>query len=195
LSTWQICTLGPAGTDHENAARSYCEHRGLDHKLLLVDAITAALPFVQGGPRRLVVVNSAHPDSDLLTTRSWRQVGIVDMFVMATKPLALVSRPGSKPGSIAIMPSTRGYVDLSRWERVHYVTAKPVALREVLAGTADSAIVSFDGYQAHRDQLQLDERIGPVECGWLVFSRRSSVAAGIVACEPSPACLRAAGEA
>ncbi len=181
MSTWRVATLGPAGTDHEAAARRYCEHRALDYRLTFFDVVDAALPFVERGLRHLAVVNGAHPDVDLLTTLKWREVGIVDMFVLATKPLALVSRLGVKPMSIAIMPSTRGYVDLSRWERVERVTAKPVALQKVLDAEVDSAIVSFGGYEAHRDQLHLHDRIGPVECGWLVFARRTAVREGILA--------------
>ncbi len=184
MSTWQVATLGPAGTDHEAAVHRYCAYRGLDYQLTLLDVVGGALPFVRTGPERLAVVNSAHPDVDLLTTREWRDVGIVDMFLLATKPLALVSRRGVRPVSIALMPSTRGYVDLGRWERVEYVTAKPLALRLVLAAAVDSAIVSHDGYEAHRDQLQLEERIGPVECGWLVFAARATVLEGIRGCEP-----------
>lgn len=185
MSAWQVATLGPAGTDHEAAAHRYCGYRDLDYQLTLLDVVDEALPFVRKGSRHLAVVNSAHPDVDLLTTRGWRDVGIVDMFLLATKPLALVSRPGAgAPASIAIMPSTRGYVDLSRWERVEYVTAKPIALRRVLTGAVDSAIVSYDGYEEHRDRLRLDEPIGPVECGWLVFAVRDAVRDGIHVCAP-----------
>lgn len=182
MSGWRLATLGPGGTDHERAAARYIRLRGLDCQVDLLDDLRSAVPYVLEGPKRLALANSAHPDIDLLTTRAWRSVGIVDVFVLATAPLALVHRTGAKAGgSIALMRSTRGYVELSRWDRVVEVPAKPVALTRVLNHEADWAIVSLAQYQANEARLELAEQIGPVECGWLVYAARGRVPEGVLA--------------
>lgn len=177
-TTWSLGTLGPAGTDHERAAREYARTR-LDgrHSIHLLTDFAAAGDFLAGDGLRLLVVNSAHQDVDLLVTRDWRRVAMVDFFALPTMPLALVKRADvARPTSIALMPATRGYLDLADFSRVDYVSAKPIALRHTLAGRSDAAIVSMPGYHEHRDELDLVATIGPVVCCWLVFGRPQRVA-------------------
>lgn len=178
-----VGTLGPAGTDHERAANAYGALRNLTVDLHLLDTLEEGVDYLLGTPGSLLVANSAHPNVDLLSTRSWRMIGIIDIFGLATMPLALVrrSRPSGSGRRIAIMPSTRGYVSLSLFDEVEYVTAKPVALRLLLEGAVDAAIVSYGAYQAHADELTLLEQIGPVECCWMVFGRRTVVPGSVLA--------------
>jgi hypothetical protein len=174
---WRVATLGPAGTDHERAARAYARSR-LPGVVCaeLFETFDAAERFLSGPGQRLVVINSAHSDVDLMVTRSWRHISMVDHFAMSTMPLALVSRADvTTPTSIALMPATRGYLDLQPWARVEYVPAKPVAVDRVLAGDVDAAIVSLPSYERHKTDLRLMEVIGPVLCCWLVFGRPDRV--------------------
>ncbi|WP_328603303.1 hypothetical protein OG943_24800 [Amycolatopsis sp. NBC_00345] len=172
----RIATLGPRGTDHERAARAYGRLRCLDAEIELCPSLDVTMDTMLGDPDALVIANAAHADVDLLTTRAWRHIGIVDFFGLATMPLALVRRraPADSPG-IAIMPATRGYLDLARFGRVDLVPAKPVALDRVLTGAVDHAVVSRHSYEAHPEELELLESIGPVECCWLVFGTRRAV--------------------
>lgn len=177
MTTTAIATLGPAGTDHERASDWYARTQRLDHRLELFDGLAPMVEFLLAAPGRLAVANSAHPDVDLLTTKAWASVGILDTFVMDTMPLALVARRDApERGRIALMPATRGYVDVNRWDSVTMVSAKPVARQQVLCGDADAAIISLRDYEAHRNQLRLVEPIGPVECCWLVYGRRTRLA-------------------
>jgi histidinol-phosphate aminotransferase len=180
----RIGTLGPTGTDHERAAWYYADMREFTAHVELLDTLDGGIEYLLDDPDALVVANSAHPDVDLLTTRSWRSIGIVDMFGLATMPLALVRRrQSSGVGGIAIMPSTRGYLDLGRFDRVEFVSAKPVALRLLLDDTVEAAIISLNTYASHTDDLELVERIGPVECCWLVYGTRTEVPTGVLAPE------------
>jgi len=177
-----IVTLGPAGTDHERAAHTYRGLRELDADVELLPSFEGMLDYLTGNPAALAVANSAHPDVDLLTTRLWRQFGIVDFFGLATMPLALVRRRGvPADGSIAIMSSTRGYLDLTRYSRVETVPAKPVAVHRVLAGAVEHAVVSLHSYESHPAELELLEVIGPVECCYLVYGRRNAVPGSVLA--------------
>ena len=120
------------------------------------------------GPRLIDYMN---PEGREVLPQLLRQLGV-------TRPILLGHSDG---GSIALMRSTRGYVELSRWDRVVEVPAKPVALTRVLNHEADWAIVSLAQYQANEARLELAEQIGPVECGWLVYAARGRVPEGVLA--------------
>ena len=167
-------TLGPEGTCHERAVGRYAEFQGVsDYEFELIADFFDGLERLRGRDDAFLVQCSAHPLVHKVTEKYWTEVFVVDTFVYPTKHLVLWSRREVKrPRSIGIVPATKGYVDLSRWDEVIDVVSKPVVGDELLAGRYDSGLTHIEHYEEHRDELRLDLDIGEIDTTWVVYGTR-----------------------
>jgi hypothetical protein len=169
-----VITLGPAGTCHERAVTEYMRFQGVeDYELELSTDFFAALDTVRETPDTFLVQCSAHPKVHEITEKYWREVFVVDTFIYPTKHLVLLSRRDVElPRSIGIVPATKGYVDLSRWEEVIDVVSKPVVGEGLLRGDYDSGLTHLEHVEEHSEELRLDLDIGEIDTTWLVYGRQ-----------------------
>jgi hypothetical protein len=167
-------TLGPTGTDHENALVHYLDFQHLsDARIELVDDLLDGLERVRGLERGFLVQAGAHGAVDAVMERYWREIFVVDAFIYPTKPMAVLRRVGvDSPKSIGLMPATAGYLDLSPYEQVVYEVSKPIVGRQLLAGAYDVGLTHAEWADVHADELEIHEWIGCVDNAWLVFGRR-----------------------
>ncbi|HWN69591.1 MAG TPA: hypothetical protein VNM90_18240 [Haliangium sp.] len=170
----RFLTLGPAGTSHEAAARRYLAfHELTDAEIGLVDDFMEALERVRAGSADFIIQNSAHPDVYKVTETYHREVFVVDTFLCPTREYAVLTRRDVvRPRSIGLMPATRGYVDISRWEEVIFEAANPIVADNLLAGKYDSGLTFRQTAKDHPDVLRVDEVIGVVDTAWLVYGRK-----------------------
>jgi len=169
-----IVTLGPEGTCHERAVRRYMEFQGV--KGFEVDYIADfldGLERIRGREDAFLVQCSAHPKVHEVTERYWKEVFVVDTFIYPTKHLVVLSRREvERPRSLGIVPATKGYVDLSQWEKIVDVVSKPVVGEELLAGRYDAGLTHIEHLEEHEEELRLDLDIGEIDTTWLVYGTR-----------------------
>jgi hypothetical protein len=169
-----LITLGPAGTCHERATHEYMRFQGIvDFRLEFISDFLDGLEQVRGRDNAFLIQCSAHPKVHEVTERYWKEVFVVDTFIYPTKPLVLLSRKAvERPRSIGIVPATKGYVDLSRWDEVIDVVSKPVVGEGLLKGDYDSGLTHMEHYEEHADELRLDLDIGEIDTTWVVYGTK-----------------------
>ena len=169
--TTTVVTLGPSGTCHERAVAAYMDFQGVeDYEVELTTDLFAGLETIRGRDDAFLVQCSAHPKVHEITEKHWTEVFVVDTFVYPTKHLVLLSRRDVEaPRSIGIVPATKGYVDLSRWEEVVDVVSKPLVAEGLLRGDYDSGLTHMEHVEEHADELRLDLDIGEVDTTWVVY--------------------------
>lgn len=167
-------TLGPEGTCHERAVREYAAFQGIeDYGFELITDFFDGLEAIRGRADAFLVQCSAHPLVHEITEKHWTEVFVVDTFIYPTKHLVLLSRREvERPRSIGIVPATKGYVDLSRWEEVVDVASKPIVAEGLLRGDYDSGLTHMEHVEEHADELRLDLDIGEIDTTWVVYGTR-----------------------
>ncbi|HET7053956.1 MAG TPA: hypothetical protein VFI09_08590 [Solirubrobacterales bacterium] len=171
MASTTFITLGPTGTCHERAVRRYAEFQGVeDYEIELIVDFFDGLEMLRETPGAFLVQCSAHPKVHEITEKHWTEVWVVDTFIYPTKHLVLLTRKEVEaPRSIGIVPATKGYVDLSRWEEVIDVVSKPVVAEELLAGRYDSGLTHMEHVEEHADELRVDLDIGEIDTTWVVY--------------------------
>jgi len=167
-------TLGPTGTCHERAVQRYAEFQGIeDYGIELIVDFFVGLEMLRETPDAFLVQCSSLPKVPATTEKYWTEVWVVDTFIYPTKHLVLLSRKEvEKPRSLGIVPATKGYVDLSRWEEVIDVASKPIVAEELLAGRYDSGLTHMEHVEEHADELRLDLDIGEIDTTWVVYGKQ-----------------------
>jgi hypothetical protein len=171
VSVPTFITLGPSGTCHENALRHYLDFQGLDRfEIVLVEDLLEAIVRVRDEPDTFLVQCSAHVQVHLVTERYHTHVFVIDTFIYPTKELGLLVRSDvAEPSSLGIVSATRGYMDLSSWERIVDEPSKPVVARNLLAGRYDAGLTHVHHAAEHPDLLRLEEYYGAVDTTWVVY--------------------------
>ncbi len=166
-----MITLGPQGTCHERAVKRYMEFQGVeDYGIVLITDFFVGLDLLRETPNAFLVQCSAHPKVHEITEKYWTEVFVVDTFIYPTKHLVLLSRREvEKPRSLGIVPATKGYVDLSRWETIVDVASKPIVAEGLLRGEYDSGLTHMEHVEEHADELRLDLDIGEIDTTWVVY--------------------------
>src|SRR6187402_1048597 len=142
----KLITLGPEGTCHERACRPYMAFQGVEEfEIEFIADFLVGLELLRGNERAFLVQCSAHPQVHEITERYWREVFVVDTFIYPTKHLVVLTRRDvERPRSLGIVPATKGYVDLTRWDEIIDVVSKPVVGEELLAGRYDSGLTHME---------------------------------------------------
>jgi hypothetical protein len=166
-----VITLGPEGTCHERAVQRYLAFQGVDeYRIELITDFFDGLEILRETPNAFLVQCSAHPKVHEITEKYWTEIFVVDTFIYPTKHLVLLSRRDVEvPRSIGIVPATKGYVDLSRWEEVIDVASKPIVGEGLLRGDYDSGLTHMEHVEEHADELRLDLDIGEIDTTWVVY--------------------------
>jgi len=182
MSRPTFITLGPAGTCHENALLRYLEFQGIDaFDVVLVEDLLEGIEHVRGRPDTFLVQCSAHLHVHLVTERHHTEVFVIDTFIYPTKELALLVRTDvEEPRSLGIVNATRGYTDLTRWERIVDEPSKPVVARHLLAGDYDAGLTHVHHADEHPDALRVQERYGAVDTTWVVYGARKRFRGAVI---------------
>jgi hypothetical protein len=170
----RLVTLGPTGTCHERAVTAYMAFQGIEgYEFEFIGDFLDGLERIRGQENAFLIQCSAHPKVHEVTERYWKEVFVVDTFIYPTKHLVVLSRREvEQPRSLGIVPATKGYVDLSRWEEIVDVVSKPVVGEELLEGRYDSGLTHMEHFEEHRDELRLDLDIGEIDTTWVVYGTK-----------------------
>jgi hypothetical protein len=167
-----FATLGPEGTNHAYVARRYLACHRLNARLELFADFDAGLEAMVDGRVDHLVQCAAHPSVARTVARHFRQVFVIDAFVAESQPMGLLVRPGVQlPRTLALQPATRAYVDTSGWAVVtEYPTIIEVG-HALLDGLADAGITLLALAQRHPQRLRVDQNLGAMTDGWLVYGK------------------------
>jgi len=187
----RFATLGPAGTNSHQATARYIAFHGLSAEIVLVRHFFDAIDRLLAGEFDHVVQVCAHPDVAATIERHHERIFMVDSFIAPTRPMGVLSRAEVvQPRSVGLMPATRGYFDITRWEVVvHEISNAEVALG-LLEGRYDSGFTTLDLMEAHPGRFRLEKRIGEVDVAWLVYGRERVRQGDITAWADSPLACR-----
>lgn len=168
----RFATLGPEGTNSEQAVRRYLDAQGLRAEILLLHDYSEALELLRSGRIDHFVQVCAHPDVAETIEQHHTEVFVVDSFVAPTKPMGVLTRVEVvQPRSVGLMPATKGYFDVARWPvHVPEISTAEVA-RGLLEGRYDSGFTTLDLLDTHPNHFRLDRHIGEVDVAWLVYGR------------------------
>ncbi len=177
-----LVTLGPAGTCHERAVGQYAAFQGIQsYELEFITDFFDGLELIRGREDAFLVQCSAHPLVHKVTEKYWTEVFVVDTFIYPTKHLVLLSRKEvAEPRSIGIVPATKGYVDVSRWDEVIDVASKPIVGEGLLRGDYDSGLTHMEHFEEHADELRLDLDIGEIDTTWVVYGTAKRFAGEVI---------------
>lgn len=186
-----LVTLGPTGTCHERAVTEYMGFQGVeDFEIELILDFFDGLERIRGRDDAYLIQCSAHPKVHEITEKHWTEVFVVDTFIYPTKHLVLLSRRDvEEPRSLGIVPATKGYVDLSRWDEIVDVASKPIVAEGLLRGDYDSGLTHMEHVEEHRDLLRLDLDIGEIDTTWVVYGTRKRFDGEVIGI-PSPELFR-----
>jgi hypothetical protein len=167
----ELITLGPEGTCHERAVRSYMDFQGIDDfRVTFIGDFLDGLELVRGRDDAFLIQCSAHPKVHEVTERYWSEVFVVDTFIYPTKALAVLARQDVEhPRSLGLVPATAGYVERDDWEAIIDVQSKPIVAAELLAGRYDAGLTHLEHLERHPDQLRLESEIGEIDTTWVVY--------------------------
>jgi hypothetical protein len=169
-------TLGPEGTDHERATLAYIDFLGLKGyaELELVDDLAdEGIQRVHDEPNSFLLQCSAHLEVHLATERYPQKVVVGDTFIFPTRDLSLLVREGvDDPETIALVPATHGYTDLSKWKRVVNEQSKPVISRKLVEGEYDAGITFTELADKHPGVFRIAENYGEVDTTWIIYGKR-----------------------
>ncbi|HLH15133.1 MAG TPA: hypothetical protein VKV16_10120, partial [Solirubrobacteraceae bacterium] len=144
-----------------------------DAEIVLAADLLCAIDQVRERENTFLVQCSAHVQVHLVTERHHREVFVVDTFIYPTKELALLVRTDvDEPKTLGIVDATRGYTDLSRWERIVDEPSKPVVARHLLAGRYDAGLTHLHHAAENPQLLRVEECYGAVDTTWVVYGRR-----------------------
>ncbi len=184
----RFVTLGP-GTNHDVVARRYLDFHGVDDSVLtFVPTPEEGVDAVLDGRADYLVLCSVHPDAAGITGRHHRRVFIVDTFLSASKPLAVLTRAEvAHPRRLGLFAPTRDYVDTSPWPEVMSETEGSIV--RVWQGLRDGAYDSALVYEAYADEhpgrFRVDAAVGSPVDAWVVFGRHAIPGDGFSACRDS----------
>ena len=178
----RFLTLGP-DTNHDFATRRYLDfHRAAHCPLTFVENPAEGFEAVIQGATDFFVLCSVHPKTARLLCDYAGRAFIVDTFISASKPLAIVSRAAvAEPKSLGLFAATIGLAPTARWRNVIVETEGTLATvgAHLRGGKYDSALTYRDFAERHRDELRVESEIESPDDAWLVLGRRR--ATGLVA--------------
>ncbi|MBN9035617.1 MAG: hypothetical protein J0H53_06075 [Rhizobiales bacterium] len=169
----RFATLGPAGSNHEKATRTYLRFHGLtDAELSYFETYSQALDMLRGGDVDFFTQVCAHPEVAITIEKFHRDVFVVDSFIAPTRPMGVVTRRDvGEPKSLGYMIATAGYFDRSRWSTIVTEISNGAVAEGLLAGKYDSGFTTTELVERHPDRFRIDEYIGEVDVCWLVYGR------------------------
>lgn len=169
----RFATLGPAGSNHEKATRTYLRFHGLtDAELSYFETYSQALDMLRGGDVDFFTQVCAHPEVAITIEKFHRDVFVVDSFIAPTRPMGVVTRRDvGEPKSLGYMIATAGYFDRSRWSTIVTEISNGAVAEGLLAGKYDSGFTTTELVERHPDRFRIDEYVGEVDVCWLVYGR------------------------
>ncbi len=151
-------TLGPAGTNCEEAAHFWFDSRTQRGEIKLYQTLETALEAMPQTPGHALLACAVYPQLHTLVFSNLHRLAMADSFVMPTLEMVLASRDGRPPGKVATHPAPQGLVPAGM-QRV-LVNSNSQAAADCAEGHTDGCITTVRAAAAHG--LQVVTNHGPV---------------------------------
>ena len=175
-----LATLGPSGSDSENAARLIVKDLELHAEVLLFSSFEQALEHASTR-NGLALVPAAYQQKDPQgnTKHSWADLNfkietdsVLQLWaarVLPLKKLALAKRKdGGAPNTVTLHPATQFYAEtFLPSAKAIYVSNKPDAVRRCSEGFADACLGSLDVVDGYSN-LEVIRTFGANMC-WTIY--------------------------
>ena len=162
-----INTLGPEGTNCEEAARFWLKSRGENGNVVLHRTLEDAVDVACSTPSAssLVLGCIVYPDLHHLMFRNRARLHLRECFVMPTIEMVLASNTGAMPTVIASHPAP---VDLIKNKncKVNLVTSNSVAAQRCSSGDTDGCVTTLRA--AELFDLHVVESYGQISMGFTI---------------------------
>ena len=163
-----MATLGPSGTDAENAAMKIISEKAINGEINLCSTFFGALNSVVEGKNDIAIVPSAFPQFANCVF-DFPELEITESFVLPLKKLVMAKRKNVREiKNIAIHPATRALVKENI--KIIEVKSKPLAAKLVSLGKADACIASLDVVNALN--LEVVKEFSQTNMSWNIFRRK-----------------------
>lgn len=150
-------TLGPQGTNLEDAAHEWFRRQHRSGRVQLHPTLESALPTMPRDGTHAVVACAVYPALHELVFANLDRMSMVDCFVHPTYDMVLASADGRLPEVVASHAAPRG---LAGAAEVRLATSNAQAAADCRAGLADGCITTLPAARAHG--LQVVRDFGPV---------------------------------
>lgn len=182
----RFATLGPEGTCHENAVKSYLSYHSLtDSTILLIDDFFDGLEMTRLGQADYLVQCSAHPNVHLIMEKYFEEILVADTFIFPTKDLALLEDVRvEKPQTLGLVKATEGYLGGLSYPHIIYETSKPVVGKNLIAGKYDAGLAYLEHYLENPGRFRMRKHIGPVITTWIVYGRGTAFKGAVLGAAP-----------
>lgn len=170
----KFATLGPEGTCHQNAARNYVGHFGLDDAdIVLVENFDVGIDRLYDREFDYLIQNSAHLNVHIVTERYHNEISVLDTFIYPTQEMALLEFADVEhPRTVGLVPACDGYMEGISYPETFYEVSKPVIARKMIEERAyDAGLIYMKQYLENPGMFRLRKYIGHVVTGWLVYGR------------------------
>jgi hypothetical protein len=184
--TRRFGTLGPTGSCHENATKSYLAfHSVKDAEIALCMSLLDGLEDLRSGNLDYLIQCSAHLDVHLVTEKYYSELFVTDTFIYPTKELVLLEREGvANPRTLGLVKATEGYLDGIKYEHVIYEITKPIVGAGLLAGKYDAGLTYPEYQEQAPGAFHVRKYIGRVLTTWLVYGRHTVFKGSVIGAAP-----------
>ncbi|GHC28152.1 hypothetical protein [Aidingimonas halophila] len=169
-----FATLGPSGSNHELVLQRYLHVRQPpDADIRLFEDFDDAFQALTEHRVDFVLQVSAHPSHSDCVGKYMNRAHIVDTFIAASKPLALLCRREiARPTTLGLQPATRHYTDLSGWTTQIEEPSIVRVAEGLLEGRYDAGITAEEFARQHPGRFYMQQRLGAARDAWILFSHR-----------------------
>jgi len=163
----RIHTLGPSGTNCEEAARHWFQRCGEAGEVVLHDSLEEAALFAMKEEGSALLGCIVYPDLHRLVFENVGSLSLVDCFVMETLEMVLAARSRIEPLSIATHPAPEALIPPSIQHR-RYARSNSHAAELCRAGEVDSCVTTSSA--ARGQGLTILTSFGRVPMGFSIHA-------------------------
>ncbi|MET0188286.1 MAG: hypothetical protein ABW212_04755 [Pseudonocardia sediminis] len=164
-------TLGPTGTNLENAAHDWFARRGTPGEVVLHPSLESAMETVPATGEHALVACAVYPDLHTLTFSNLGRLAMVDSFLMPTHNMVLAARSDAPPSTVSTHPAPAGLVPPEATRRI--VLSNSQAAIDCASGITDGCVTT--AVAARAQGLRTLRDFGPVP---MVFTVHRLLPAG-----------------
>jgi hypothetical protein len=159
-----VHTLGPSGTNCEEAAKHWFRMRGIDGEVVLHPTLETALESVTQRDDAALLGCVVYPELHTLVFSNLHRLELEDQFIMPTLNMVLASLTGATPTTVSTHPAPRQLVPAGADVRI--VDSNAQAALDCANGVTEGCITTIRA--AERARLTVLKDFGAVPMGFTI---------------------------
>ncbi|MGM1062239.1 hypothetical protein [Saccharothrix sp. Mg75] len=160
----EVHTLGPAGTNCEQAARVWLANRGVEGEVRLHRTLETAVEEMSYDGTHALLGCVVYPDLHTLVFSNLHRLVLADMFIMPTFNMLLAAREQREPATVSTHPAPQHLVPEGMTRVI--TTSNAQAASDCANGLTDGCITTLPAAREH--DLVVLRDYGPVPMGFTI---------------------------